>query len=89
MARYGACHTLIWPCILLHCLTVTCVLFTYGLCQPICSELHYVLDGVVDLLREDHAIGAFALTELDKYSIKLSYYVVWDGIRNIEQIIGK
>ena len=47
------------------------------------------MDGVVDLLREDHAIGASALKELDKYSIKLSYYVVWDGIRNIEQIIGK
>ena len=47
------------------------------------------MDGVVDLLREDHAIGASAFKELDKYSIKLSYYVVWDVIRNIEQIIGK
>jgi hypothetical protein len=39
-------------------------------------QMHGWGDRVVDLLREDPTMGDFAFKGLDKYSIKLPYYVV-------------
>jgi hypothetical protein len=52
----------------------------------------WVRDRVINTLRDEPNIGAAALLkELEKnYSIKLSYYVVWDGRRMaLEQLMGK
>jgi hypothetical protein len=52
----------------------------------------WVRGRVINTLRDEPNIGAAALLkELEKnYSIKLSYYVVWDGRRMaLEQLMGK
>ena len=51
----------------------------------------WVRDRVIDILREEPTTGAAALKKmLEKYNIKLSYYVAWDGKEMaLEQIMGK
>lgn len=51
----------------------------------------WVKDKVINKLREDPTIGAAALkkTLKEKYLIKLSYYVVWDGRHMaLDEILG-
>ena len=52
---------------------------------------HWVKDRVINLLRADPTIGAKALKQKleEKYCIKISYYVVWDGRQMaLNEILG-
>jgi len=52
---------------------------------------HWVKDRVINLLRADPTIGAKALKQKleEKYCIKISYYVIWDGRQMaLNEILG-